>query len=283
MSKLKEHQCDWVEAYVLGGLTEAEGQQFVTHVQSCPECAVQVLELIQIIDLLPLATPIVEVPVGMKHRILNKVLKEGALLPPPPPQTNSSDTKPTVPVTMEANVDVYSREIEIPVVNASPSNRGVIYRTIMTVGLCAAVIVFSIYSAQLRRDVQDLKLAISLAAQPVTALKVNQAVTLSPAAKDIVAQGLAAITIDNKGTHLIVQAQKLPELKGNQAFQVWLLKNNKPVNAGTFLSQQGNGALYYTFEPKGYDTIAITLEPDALGKQQPRGQIILAAPIKAEG
>jgi hypothetical protein len=124
-----------------------------------------------------------------------------------------------------------------------------------------------------------LKSYIAIAVQPATASKVDKAVALNPTANDIAAKGIATIMIDSKGTHLIVQAEKLPELKGNQAFQVWLLKGKKSVNAGTFLSKDGNGALYYTFEPNGYDTISITLEPDALGKE-PRGTVILTAPIK---
>jgi hypothetical protein len=278
MSESKELICDWVEAYALGGLTEDEDKQFEAHVQSCPKCAAQALEFIRMTDLLPLAAPPVGVPVGMKIRILNKVLNGGALTP----QISNSDIKPEVPVTMEANVDEYSREIEIPIVKAAPGIMGRMNRTIMMIGLCAAVIVLALYSAQLRRTVQDLKSADTLAAQPAIALKANEAVALSPAATDSAAQGLATITIDNKGTHLVVQAEKLPELTGKQAFQVWLLKDKKPLNAGTFLSWQGNGALYYTFEPKGYDTIAITLEPDASGKE-PRGQLILTAPIKTEG
>jgi hypothetical protein len=156
---------------------------------------------------------------------------------------------------------------------------GRVYRMVMTIGLSAAVIVLALYTAQLKRTVEDLKSHIAISSEPLTAAKVNEAVVLNPTANDIIAKGLATILIDSTGTHLVVQAEKLPELKGNEAFQVWLLKDKQPVNAGTFLSQDGNGALYYTFDPIDYDTVAITLEPDAHGKI-PRGTIILTAPIK---
>jgi hypothetical protein len=182
--------------------------------------------------------------------------------------------------TNETQTETASVIVPIAYASAAAAGQlGRVYRMMITIGLSAAVIVLALYSAQLRRDVHDLKSYNATASEPAIASKVNEAVGLVPAAEDIVAKGMVTILIDNTGTHLVVQAEKLPELKGNQAFQVWLLKDNKPVNAGTFLSQNGNGALYYTFEPKGYDTVAITLEPDAHGKE-PRGIVILSAPIK---
>lgn len=111
-------------------------------------------------------------------------------------------------------------------------------------------------------------------------MQTGEAVKLSPATQDIVAQGLATIVIDSKGTHLVVQAENLPTLEGKEAFQVWLIKGDTPQNAGTFLSHNGTGAVYYTLDSANdYDTVAITLEPDAMG-DEPRGTMILAAKIK---
>jgi hypothetical protein len=237
VSQSNENQCDWIEAYAQGGLTNEERQEFDRHLQSCPACAAELREINRLKEL-----------------------------------SNETNT--------------YTVPVDVPITHATPlaaGQMGPVYRTLMTIGISAAVIILALYSAQLRRDVRDLKSYIAIAEQPVTALKVNEAVALSPAAADILAKGLATIVIDGTGTHLVVQAEKLPELKGNQAFQVWLLKDKKPVNAGTFLSHDGNGALYYTFGPQDYDTIAITLEPDALGKKEPRGTLILTASIKVAG
>jgi anti-sigma-K factor RskA len=265
MSESNENRCDGVEAYALGGLTSEERQEFDVHLQSCPACAAELRELNRIMELLPESSESVAIPHGMKQRILNEVLAQDQVLK----------------LSNEANT--YTVPVDVPIAHATPlaaGQMGRVYRMLMTIGLSAAVIILTLFSAQLRRDVHDLKSYIAIADQPATALKVNEAVALSPAATDIVAKGLATLMIDSTGTHLVVQAEKLPELKGNQAYQVWLLKDKKPVNAGTFLSRDGNGALYYTFEPKDYDTIAITLEPDAFGKKEPRGTLILAAPIK---
>jgi anti-sigma-K factor RskA len=266
MSDSHENKSDWAEAYVLGGLTDEETKEFEIFLQTSPECRAKVEELTALVNLLPLAAESVPVPTGMKQRSINQAFEQAAAHPPQAITENSTETASVV----------------VPIAHATASaagQMGRVYRMVMTIGLSAAVIVLALYSAELKRDVEDLKLHIAIASEPLTASKVNEAVALSPAASDIVAEGLATILIDSSGTHLVIQAEKLPELKGNQAFQVWLLKDKQPVNAGTFLSQDGNGALYYTFDPNGYDTVAITLEPDAHGKI-PRGTVILAAPIK---
>ncbi|MCM3746630.1 anti-sigma factor [Paenibacillus pasadenensis] len=117
------------------------------------------------------------------------------------------------------------------------------------------------------------------AMQPFAGAAVNQIVSLKPVNK-LVARGQAYILVDERGTHLIVQASRLPELKDEQAFQVWLIKGDKPVNAGTFKSSGNSGAVTFTFSGESFDQVAITLEPDAFGSA-PRGEMVLAGALKA--
>lgn len=96
-----------------------------------------------------------------------------------------------------------------------------------------------IYAGQLRQDVDQLQQQLSGGTKPAQELKVDESVALSPAAKDIVASGLATIVVDSSGTHLVVQAENLPELTGTEVYQVWLIKGDTPQNAGTFVSSEG--------------------------------------------
>ena len=175
---------------------------------------------------------------------------------------------------------------------------------IASAGLAAAALLLGVYTAQLRSQIDSLtqqaagssatqeqlvqaqaqnaqlQEQLASALKPAQGMQTGEAVKLNPATQDIVAQGLATIVIDSKGTHLVVQAENLPNLEGNEAFQVWLIKGDTPQNAGTFLSRDGTGAVYYTLDSANdYDTVAITLEPDAMG-DEPRGTMILAAKIK---
>ncbi|OXM15431.1 anti-sigma factor [Paenibacillus herberti] len=131
---------------------------------------------------------------------------------------------------------------------------------------------------QTRLSLDNANSELKKAAEPFTGAAVSQVVSLKPV-KDLVARGQAYILVDERGTHLIVQASKLPELKDEEAFQVWLIKGDKPVNAGTFKPSGNSGAVTFTFPGGSFDQVAITLEPDAFGAT-PRGEMVLAGALK---
>jgi len=81
--------------------------------------------------------------------------------------------------------------------------------------------------------------------------------------------------------NVLVEAGRLKPLKGDQIYQVWLLKDGKPVPAGAFEPDaSGKGAVYHTIDDDGtkWDTIAITLEPKA-GNTLPEGEIVLSSAL----
>jgi len=246
MNKSSNHlewkDCESLELYVLGGLSEEETKEFEKHLLSCSDCQQEVQEYREIVELLPHSAELAQVPSGMKQRVLSHVL-------------NQEEQK-------GSKISFLGR------------GRGI------SIVLAAAVLFLSFYSITLHQQIKELEGELVAIQTPAKQPKeMSSVVELNPMAEEVVAQGLATIVIDSRGTHLIVQAEKLPELQGTEAYQVWLLKDGNPVSAGTFLTHQGTGALYFTFEPQDYDTIAITMEPDALG-DAPRGPIILAAPLK---
>ena len=82
---------------------------------------------------------------------------------------------------------------------------------------------------------------------------------------------------------MVVQASELQELSNEEVYQVWLIKDDKPERAGTFVtSKDGKGSVVFKFNEeftkKDWDTVAITLEPDA-NSQLPQGDIVLASEI----
>jgi len=206
--------------------------------------------------------------------------------------TTSTDTSPT-PTPSRMNTNSGGRASGTR--STGGKSKVALWRITTAIAVAAAVLI-GFYAGNLRGEIGNLQQQLAMtsnevgnlqqkivsASMPSQGLRVNDAVKLSPAAKDIVAQGLATIVIDAKGTHLLVQADNLPKLQGSEAFQVWLIKGNVKQSAGTFLTRDGTGAMYYTFKPEDYDTIAITLEPDEKGSE-PRGRVILAANIADQG
>ncbi|WP_172251922.1 anti-sigma factor [Saccharibacillus deserti] len=159
--------------------------------------------------------------------------------------------------------------------------------------MAAAAAVLGIYSAQLQASMSDMRSdmtamqqqtadmerQLASAAQPPVGAKVENSVRLKGGEDDPDAFGMASMIRDENGMRLVVQAENMPSLSGSEAYQIWLIKDGQPPqNAGTFMSDSGSGGLSLAIEPDDYDTVAITLEPDAEGKQ-PRGRMVMAAQL----
>ena len=279
MNEHKDDLCELAELYVLGALTAEETEAFTAHAAGCSECKGLVGQYRQVLDHLPLASEPVEPPSGMKERILSRVLESG--------NGSAAGVRPGVSLASQPPAErIIEREpVKAPVIEQGlpkariPEPRKTRFWGYASLGLAVAVLLLMIYTGQLRGDVNQLQQQIAAGSGPLQGVKVNESVALSPAGEDNSAKGVASIVADTSGTHLVIQAEGLPELKGTEVYQVWLIKGDSPQNAGTFISQDGTGALYYSFDPKDYDTVAITREPDG-GGETPRGQIVLAAPIK---
>lgn len=291
MDKAQDEICEWVEIYALGGLDEEERLQFEQHLSDCADCREQLKELVKVIDVLPLAAFEVVPPEGMKSRVLGRVLKGAADAGVTREDNGKAEKSRNAESSRNTESSRNAEASRMVASSASPTapldsdkptsipiNRNTRLRNLCAV-LAAAAAVLLMYTVVLHQDVRELRQELAQLDSPSQGLKVNEVVVLDPAAEDIVARGLATIVIDAKGTHLLVQAESLPELKGSEAFQVWLIKGDVKQSAGTFLTSQGTGAMYYTFDPQDYDTVAITLEPDGQG-EQPRGRVILAAELE---
>ncbi|ANE48124.1 hypothetical protein SY83_19590 [Paenibacillus swuensis] len=287
MREQDKKPCDDLELYVIDGLDESDKAAFLKHLSTCNECKNGLQELQSIVDLLPYAAPEVEVPSGMRARIMSNVLGESFTAgdteqtkgtEPAPPETV---IKPASPASLTREQQAVVEKVQVLKENVSPSRpKRYDWKSVANIGLVAAVAISCFYNIKFSNEINRLQPIADGLNSPIQGAKTNEVVTLNPAAEGLVAKGLATIMINSKGTHLIVSAENLPELQTEEAFQVWLIKGDKVVNAGTFQSRKGSGAIFFTLEPAvpDYDQIAITLEPDAYG-DLPRGKAILAADI----
>lgn len=95
--------------------------------------------------------------------------------------------------------------------------------------------------------------------------------------------GTASIIKQGKQTSMVVQASDLAKLSDKEVYQVWLIKDEKPERAGTFVtSGDGKGSVIFKFNEefteKDWDQVAVSLEPDA-NSELPQGEIVLEADI----
>ncbi|MGF7033239.1 anti-sigma-K factor RskA [Paenibacillus mucilaginosus] len=269
----EEACCEGVELYALDALTPEETAEFEAHLAGCAACRGKLAELRETIGLLPLASAPAAVPDGMRSRVLGRVLggaeaqRAGAGAGG---AAGAEAQRAGAGAGSAAGAEAERRVWK----------RGAAYWRWMSLGLSAAVVGLALYASDLRGDLREMERQVAEAGKPPEAAKMEKMVQLQPAAEQLVSKGLASIVIDDKGTHLIVTAENLPAVQKEQAFQVWLIKGEQKVNAGTFYPHDGKGSISYTFQPQDYDMVAITLEPDAHG-EQPRGAMVMMAGLKS--
>jgi hypothetical protein len=70
----------------------------------------------------------------------------------------------------------------------------------------------------------------------------------------------------------------LPATQGSESYQMWMTNAGKRWSCGTFqVGKEGAGLLLYTLKKDAhFDSIGVTLEPDAAGKQ-PRGRKVFGS------
>ena len=71
---------DFAGAYVLGAMAVAEREEFEAHLSTCAICREEVEELQPAAEALPMASPLMAPPPGLKDRIMAEVEREAELL-----------------------------------------------------------------------------------------------------------------------------------------------------------------------------------------------------------
>ncbi|MCQ4086693.1 anti-sigma factor domain-containing protein [Saccharibacillus sp. JS10] len=309
MSERKDSMIDLAEEYALGGMDELEQAEYEFFLSEHAEEQQRVTELLDTTGMLALASKPVTPPSGMKNRILANVLgnSETEMMREQALQSIEADSarrdveershlEETAPSPVRAVNDRVNSEkstsTATPVVSTAKARLSRSLWAGAATIMAAAAVILAIYTGQLRSEMNDMRSTLTAMEQrtsdmqqqltaansPAVGAQVDRTVALVGSEEDPSASGMAAMVQDDTGTRLVVQASDLPKLSGNEAYQVWLIKGDQKINAGTFLSGDGKGALTYTMEPGDYDMVAITLEPDAEG-DQPRGRIVLAGAL----
>lgn len=76
---LECHLVDETVAYALHQMNAREREAFQAHLSECAACRLKLAELIETIDLLPLATPLVTPPPGLRSLVLDRIAAESGV------------------------------------------------------------------------------------------------------------------------------------------------------------------------------------------------------------
>jgi uncharacterized protein YpmB len=232
------HQCDHLLDYFNQHLNESDKEVFEKHLESCSDCQEALNELQQLDEFLPYASEPIDPPEGLEDRVFASI--DGT-----------------------ANVTPFRRE---------KTRKRWIFPSV------AAVLALSLFgNAYMFTQIQQEEEIVEQAAID----QVTEFVELAAVKGN--AKGTASIIKQGEQSSLVVQASQLQDLSQEEVYQVWLIKDEKPQRAGTFVTgEDGKGSVVFKlneeFAKEDWDTVAITLEPDAKS-QIPQGDIVLASEI----
>ncbi|MEY9865447.1 hypothetical protein ABIE66_000826 [Peribacillus sp. B2I2] len=236
-------ECANLLSFLSGELGEKEKKAFAEHLIQCSECTKDYEQMTEAWNSLKWDFEEMEPSSSLKSEVMNFVF----------------EPNDQVPVRKEKNWSSFFFRQFTPV----------------TSGLLLATLVFAfvlLYSnIQLKKELAAINLPMevktSLSLQPAdkTAAKMNT-------------DGEAYILQQGEDRRLIVQIQNLPSLKESEVYQVWLLKDGKRTNAGTFKPDEtGTGSLTYKLSINDhFNQIGITREPDS-NSTKPRGEKIVGS------
>ncbi|MFS0669981.1 anti-sigma factor [Peribacillus frigoritolerans] len=236
-------ECANLLSFLSGELGEKEKKAFTEHLMDCSECTREYEQMTEAWNSLKWDFEEMEPSSSLKSEVMNFVF----------------ETDDEVPVRREKNWSSFFFKQFTPV----------------TSGLLLAALVLAfvlLYSnIQLKKELAAINLP----------MEVKTSLSLQPADKTAVnmsTDGAAYILQQGEERRLIVQIQNLPSLQKSEVYQVWLLKDGKRTNAGTFKPDEaGTGSLTYKLSINDkFNQIGITREPDA-NSTKPRGEKIVGS------
>jgi hypothetical protein len=245
MSESKESSvCDLLVNVLSGECTEAERLAFETHLLDCPECRQEFDALQSVWEVLSVDMDRLEPPKDLKQEVLNAA---------------------------------FAAE---PEVGGAHPKRSVWYGR-RWVRIATAAVAFALLAggtwwnigALNERSITNAPLPIEQALS-VSAANIERLVPLkSVSAGGEYAYGVVCIVDNGQSKQFVTYVFGAKPTAGEEAYQVWLIRDNVRTSAGTFrVDEQGIGVLAMPIEgePPVFDAIGITLEPDDRGAQ-PRG------------
>lgn len=265
---MRSETCEKLYDYFSGSLSEIEAKKFEAHLETCADCQEELKELEALTSDLPYLSEPVEPPAGMKERVLHNVLNSSNQQTEHPERVTDSRSKESV------SMDAPNRDLPIR------KDRNLQKRTqtlkYWVIGLAACLVL------SLAVNIFNIS-GRSASDQNQQKAKVMFSVPLSPTPKGTAQMKATAAMIKSDGeATLIIEGKHLKPISGDQVYQVWLLKDGKPVPAGSFKpGTDGSGAIAYKMNQtkiKNWDAVAISVE-SAPNHQTPQGTIYMQAKL----
>ncbi|TDF96615.1 anti-sigma factor [Paenibacillus piri] len=251
--------CERMFAFFLNELPEQETEAFKLHLAACPSCRDEWNNLQRVWQTLPFEMDETDIPDSLKERMFEQISR--------------NIQQPLHAEEQEIADEPF--ESESPPLQkakpAAPISKRWTY--------AAAAVVFAMIGAAAGWGINEYGRSHLAASDRLAApAKVVDQYALKAFDPDMpAASGHCWIKEQGKSKQLVVQVNGLGRNAGDEAYQVWIVKEGTRFNGGTFqVDDKGSGVLTYDLnsQESGFDRIGITLEPDAKGTK-PRGKKVL--------
>ncbi|MCI0420140.1 MAG: anti-sigma factor [Acidobacteria bacterium] len=255
--------------YALGALDGEELREFEAHLKTgCPLCGQQIQEYTELVASIPEALPNVAPSQDLKSRLLAQVEREF-------PQRGLIDFRP--PATQVVPPKPARKSGWLPWVCAAAAGIALIVSLTRVSSLNRGL---SEQHERLNQQLEQLKLLQNLLSEEkeVTQFLRKPEVKITPLAGTAKSpQAAGKIVWSAQEKKALFYASNLPAPPAGKTYQLWVIADNKPVDAGVFsVDPQGNAFVKVASlsEADKAQKFAVTLEP-AGGVPQPTGEMHL--------
>jgi anti-sigma-K factor RskA len=266
MSTPDESLRDLAAAYALGALSVEETRAFEAYLATSPDARREVAELRETAALLAVAGPEARPGPELRQRVLDAVAAtKGAVLPPPSAPTRRAPGRPALTWLAAAAA------------------------ILVAVGFGLKNFALSTTLAGRDSTIAEQRQALSQQQQQLMKDEATLAALLAPGVQlvQLTKQGDPDPRIqlywDRVHNTAVLHASKLTPTPPGRTYQLWFIRDGKPVPSVTFdVAPAGDALLREVTVPTGgaLSAAAITQEP-AGGSQQPTTPILLVGPLQS--
>jgi len=245
--------CSLCVPYMLGECSEDERSAFADHLRSCASCQRELRELRRVWNALPWGMDEVEPPEDLKREVMEAIF---------------SDERDSVSQKQPSNRKRQRSATKLPAVRRKSLG------SMIAAAIIPLLVLSVVYNVVLFRKINSQR--TDTAAMPA---QIATYVPLQAEHPDFEsARGVACVVRQGDRSTLVVYLFGLPATQGNEAYQVWLMRDGRRSNAGTFrVDDNGLGVLTVDMRPEErFDTVGVTLEPDT-GGTEPRGRKVVGS------
>jgi anti-sigma-K factor RskA len=230
-------------AYALNAVTPAERQEAQAHLAECPACTRRLQELRSVVALLPLSVTQVTPPAELQERIMAAIRQEGRATAQP-------------------------QETPVRLQRRRRQGWGVRLLAVAAVLMFALLGGMTAWNVSLENHVNTL--------QGQVGLLQSQLASTYTIAGGKSAQGATGQLIYLPQKHLtVIVIRGLPQLKGTQVYQGWLIQGKQTFSIGLLSVQNGIASIDFPGDISGFNAAAVSMEKGpAPTRNAPAGPVV---------